>query len=96
MDQTAGVVKESRARWSFSPRCEVFRTVYREAEAGAYTSWNQVEDSFLASMSSFDTSIGLTVGADMTDDEKSELSADLQNGKGDFFNDLLPGFRSLW
>lgn len=89
IDQTAGVVKESRARWSFSPRCEVFRTVYREAEAGAYTSWNQVEDSFLASMSSFDTSIGLTVGAEMTDDEKSELSADLQNGKGDFFNDLL-------
>ncbi len=25
----------------------------------------------------------------MTDDEKSVLGADLQNGKGDFFNDLL-------
>lgn len=40
-------------------------------------------------MSSFDTSISASIGEDLTDDEKSELSADLQNGKGDFFNDLL-------
>jgi hypothetical protein len=80
---------ESKARWSISPRCEVFRAVYREAESGTYASWNQIETSFLHSMSAFDTSIALTSGAEMTDDEKSELSADLQNGKGDFFNDLL-------
>jgi len=40
-------------------------------------------------MSLFDASIASSVGTQMTDDEKSELSADLQNGKGDFFNDLL-------
>jgi len=63
--------------------------VYHESEAGRHTSWNQIEESFLASMSSFDTSITATVGGDLTDEEKSELGADLQNGKGDFFNDLL-------
>jgi hypothetical protein len=77
------------ARWATSPRCEVFRTVYHEAEAGRYTSWNQIEETFLASMSSFDTSIAASTGATLSDDEKSELGADLQNGKGDFFNDLL-------
>ena len=78
-----------KARWVTSPRCEAFRNVYDDAEAGKFTSWNQVEESFLASMSSFDSSIALTVGSQMTDAEKSELGADLQNGKGDFFNDLL-------
>ena len=56
---------------------------------GGHTSRNQVEESFLAAMSEFDASIAASVGADMTDDEKSDLGADLQNGKGDFFNDLL-------
>ena len=77
------------ARWSTSQRCAPFVDVYAEAEQMAYTSWNQVEESFLAAMSEFDASIAASVGADMTDDEKSDLSADLQNGKGDFFNDLL-------
>ncbi len=40
-------------------------------------------------MEEFDESIAATAGADLTDGEKSELTADLQNGKGDFFNDLL-------
>ena len=53
-------------------------------------SWNQVEAEFLAAMSAFDATISSTAGRqDMTDAEKSSLSADLQNGKGDFFNDLL-------
>ncbi len=63
--------------------------VYATAEAEGHTSWNQVEQAFLPAMSQFDASIAASVGADMTDDEKSELGADLQNGKGDFFNDLL-------
>lgn len=63
--------------------------VYDTAEADGHTSWNQVEQAFLLAMSQFDASIAASVGADMTDDEKSELGADLQNGKGDFFNDLL-------
>ena len=77
------------ARWATSPRCEVFRTVYQEEDAARYTSWNQIEEALLASMSSFDTSIAASTGSTLADDEKSELGADLQNGKGDFFNDLL-------
>ncbi|MFZ1489920.1 MAG: hypothetical protein WAS51_08255 [Ilumatobacteraceae bacterium] len=41
-------------------------------------------------MSAFDASVAATAGrTDMADAEKSQLSADLQNGKGDFFNDFL-------
>ncbi len=77
------------ARWFTSPRCEPFKKAYLEAREGNYKSWDQIEDSFLAAMSAFDTSIAASVGADLSDEEKSELGADLQNGKGDFFNDLL-------
>lgn len=77
------------ARWATSPRCEPFKTVYLEAQEGNYKSWDQIEGSFLAAMSAFDASIAASVGADLSDNEKSELGADLQNGKGDFFNDLL-------
>jgi len=63
--------------------------VYLEAQEGGYKSWDQIEGSFLTAMSAFDTSIAASVGADLSDEEKSELGADLQNGKGDFFNDLL-------
>lgn len=63
--------------------------MYHEADAGSYRSWDQVEEAFLAAMSSFDTAVSATAGSVLTDDENSELSADLQNGKGDFFNDLL-------
>ncbi len=63
--------------------------VFEEARSNGYASWEQVEDVFLRAMESFDESVAATAGADMADEEKSELSADLQNGKGDFFNDLL-------
>ena len=77
------------ARWATSSACAPFRGVYDAAAQNTYTNWNQVEDRFVDAMSVFDRSIGATVGADLTDEEKSELGADLQNGKGDFFNDLL-------
>jgi len=77
------------ARWTTSTRCEPFRAVYREAQEGSYKSWDQIEGSFLAAMSAFDTSITSSVGTQLSGEENSVLSADLQNGKGDFFNDLL-------
>ncbi len=77
------------ARWATSPRCEPFKAAYLQAQDGGYKSWDQVEGSFLTAMSAFDTSITASVGSELTDEEKSELGADLQNGKGDFFNDLL-------
>ena len=72
-----------------SPRCSPFISVFEDAVQLGHGSWERVEDGFLRAMEAFDSSIAATAGADLSDDEKSELTADLQNGKGDFFNDLL-------
>lgn len=73
-----------------NPRCRPLFDLYEWAKAENARSWNQVEGRFLNAMSVFDESVAATAGRlDMTDAEKSQLSADLQNGKGDFFNDLL-------
>src|SRR5690606_22648941 len=73
-----------------NPRCRPLFDLYERAKVEGARSWNQVEDGFLTAMSAFDESVAATAGStDMTDAEKSQLSADLQNGKGDFFNDLL-------
>ena len=77
------------ARWVVSERCRPFREVYETADARGIPSWNQVEHRFLTAMTLFDASIASTVGTKMSDEEKTKLGADLQNGKGDFFNDLL-------
>jgi len=77
------------ARWTTSERCRPFLPVFDAARAGEFGSWEQVETPFLRAMEQFDASIASSIGTEMSDDEKSELSADLQNGKGDFFNDLL-------
>ena len=79
----------STPRWMTSPRCSPFVPVFQEAVQRGYGSWEQVEDAFLKAMEAFDTSVAATAGADLNDEAKSELTADLQNGKGDFFNDLL-------
>lgn len=59
-------------------------------ETGA-TSWNQVEHEFLRAMSLFDS--GLPAAFTGSDDDKNgqskELSAALQNGKGDWFNNVI-------
>lgn len=65
--------------------------MYEEIENGSETSWNQVEDRFLAAMSEFDSE--LPMGFTGTEDERRQqsraLSGALQNGKGDWFNNLL-------
>lgn len=53
--------------------------MYEWAEAGLPKSWNEVEEPFLRAMEAFDQNVASGV-ADI---------GDLQNGKGDFFNDLL-------
>lgn len=61
------------------PGCSPLRVMYGQAVTAQPKSWRQVESGFLSAMEAFDTNLvsGL---ADM---------GDLQNGKGDFFNDLL-------
>src|SRR6266545_8221551 len=61
------------------PGCAPLKAAYAEAVARKPKTWAEVEDSFLRAMEGFDQNIVAGV-ADM---------GDLQNGKGDFFNDLL-------
>lgn len=71
-----------------SPACRPLRDLYRWAEQTSATSWNQIEDRILAAMSEFDSTLAAT--ADAADPEAERgLLADLQNGKGDSFNDIL-------
>jgi hypothetical protein len=61
------------------PACAPLLAMYREAERTRPQSWPQVEEAFLRAMEEFDANVvsGL---ADQ---------GDRQNGKGDFFNDLV-------
>jgi hypothetical protein len=74
-----------------NPYCGPLRAMYDRLEASSATSWNQIESDFLAAMSAFDA--GLPVEFDGDDDNKKkqskELSAAIQNGKGDWFNNIL-------
>ncbi len=74
-----------------NPYCEQLRVVYDDVADGTATSWNQVEDAFLWGMSEFDSNLPILFEGD-DDDRKQQsrdLSAALQNGKGDWFNNLL-------
>jgi hypothetical protein len=64
--------------------------MYAEAVEAAATSWNQLEASFLAAMSEFDTGLPLTFEGDSDPAQCSKaLSAAIQNGKGDWFNNVI-------
>lgn len=71
-----------------SPACRPLRDLYRWTEQNAARSWDQVEDRFLTSMGDFDTTLASTVNAPDPEAVRG-LAADLQNGKGDSFNDIL-------
>lgn len=74
-----------------NPYCAPLRDMYKRLETSGATSWNQVEAQFLSAMSMFDD--GLPTGFMGTEDDQKrqsrELSAALQNGKGDWFNNVL-------
>jgi len=61
------------------PACLPLLAMYRAAEAARPRSWSVVEDAFVTAMEAFDANVASGV-ADI---------GDLQNGKGDFLNDLL-------
>lgn len=73
------MTRKTSNRVATSPACEPLRVMYDAAVASTPTSWDQVEDDLLRAMEGFDSNVvsGL---ADQ---------GDIQNGKGDFFNDLL-------
>jgi hypothetical protein len=65
--------------------------MYSQLVRAAPTSWNQVEAAFLDAMSRFDA--GLPKVLEGNDEDRKQqsrlLSAALQNGKGDWFNNLI-------
>lgn len=73
-----------------NPYCEPLRASYDQLVASDVKSWNQIESDFLATMSAFDTGLPSTLQGDPDGGEKSkQLSAAIQNGKGDWFNNVL-------
>jgi hypothetical protein len=61
------------------PACLPLLAMYRAAVAARPRTWAEVEDGFLRAMEAFDANVAVGT-ADI---------GDLQNGKGDFLNDLL-------
>ena len=58
-----------------NPYCGPLREMYDRLENSPATSWNQIEDDFLAAMSEFDT--GLPLAFDGDDDNKKKQSKEL-------------------
>lgn len=71
-----------------NPFCAPLRDMYLRLKASGATSWNQVESDFLEAMSQFDGGIAAQPPANSPADRTTQLSAALQNGKGDWFNNV--------
>jgi hypothetical protein len=63
--------------------------MYGRVSAGNAATWNQIEDDFLRTMSAFDSGIPQDPARFTDANGTTQLSAALQNGKGDWFNDLI-------
>lgn len=65
--------------------------MYERLETSRATSWNQVEEEFLTAMSGFDSGLPLAFegGDGQKERQSKELSAAIQNGKGDWFNNIV-------
>ena len=71
-----------------NPFCEPLRSMYASLTASGAMSWNQVEQDFLRAMSDFDTGISRDPSLVQAPNRATLLSAALQNGKGDWFNNV--------
>lgn len=65
--------------------------MYDRMAADSATSWDQIESEFLAAISGFDRGLpqAFTGEGEDKDLQSKQLSGALQNGKGDWFNNLL-------
>lgn len=71
--------RTTSARVQTSPGCVPLKDAYSRAVEDVATSWDQAQELFLRAMEGFDANVVAGI-ADQ---------GDIQNGKGDFFNDLL-------
>jgi len=76
--QTAKVRSTSKLV-ATKPACAPLHAMYQAAVDAHPRTWNEIDDDFVRAMEGFDANVASGV-ADI---------GDLQNGKGDFFNDLL-------
>jgi hypothetical protein len=74
-----------------NPYCQPLREMYARVATSNATSWNQVEADFLAAMSAFDSNLPVVLEGDQAaqDLQSRYLSGALQNGKGDWFNNVI-------
>lgn len=78
-DAPAGKARSTSKVVATKPGCAPLKKAYERAVALKPKNWSDVEEAFLLGMDGFDRNVAAGI-ADM---------GDLQNGKGDFFNDLL-------
>jgi hypothetical protein len=71
--------RRTSRRVATSPGCVPLREAYDAAVDRSPRTWGEVEDLFLAAMEAFDENVASSLAN----------QGDIQNGKGDFFNDLL-------
>lgn len=74
-----------------NPFCGPLREMYERLESSSATSWNQVEPEFVAAMSAFDAGLPVAFNGDegTKQAQSKDLSAAIQNGKGDWFNNVI-------
>jgi hypothetical protein len=90
MSNEVGAVQPS-AVFRQNRYCGPLRSMYERLEDSRAASWNDVEQDFLSAMHAFDEGLprAFTEDAAAAALESKELSAALQNGKGDWFNNVL-------
>lgn len=82
--------RQTRSTFLTNQYCLPLREMYERVSDQVVTSWNQIEDEFLSAMSDFDSGLPRSWQGDPDATANSKaLSGALQNGKGDWFNDLL-------
>ncbi|CAN5875897.1 hypothetical protein BH23ACT12_BH23ACT12_10480 [soil metagenome] len=74
-----------------NPFCAPLRAMYDRMKEASATSWDQIENEFLAAISEFDRGLPQVFSGNAAekDLQSKQLSGALQNGKGDWFNNVL-------
>lgn len=82
--------RQPRNTFLNNPHCVPLQRAYKRVAGQTATSWNQIEADFLAARSEFDSGLPQSWEDDPNATANSKaLSGALQNGKGDWFNDVL-------
>jgi hypothetical protein len=91
MKPESAVRLDPRSALENNPYCVPLREMYDGLLESPAASWNQIEGRFLTAMTSFDSGLPTEFDADpqIRAAQSKALSGALQNGKGDWFNNVL-------